>query len=154
MSDADLLRCPFCGSPATCDLRGHGNLFAPRCTNDDCVASCGPVAYTSEAKAVIAWNRRASSGHKGRSEGEGMMGLLRFIASDGDYIVVLDGSQIGRVRRSRRSYDHSNGRTYHSWNWSASPTRGTSTFHHSTRAKAARYLLAALDSAAPESDKG
>ena len=69
------------------------------------------------------------------------MAKLRYIASAGAYDVMLGDVKIGRVAKTRRSYDHSNGRTYRFWCWSALPPLEIATFHHSTRAKAGAYLL-------------
>lgn len=71
---------------------------------------------------------------------------LRYFFEGGGYTVLLDGKFVGRVTRSRSSYDHSNGRTYRSWSWSAFPTGNkVGAFHHRTRASAGQYLRRVLE---------
>lgn len=76
------------------------------------------------------------------------MGTLKYVAEAGGYLVLAGGEFIGRVYRSRSSYDHSNGRTYRSWSWSAVPSNNGAARHQlRTRPEAGRYLLAARNAA-------
>lgn len=71
----------------------------------------------------------------------------RYLPEAGGYTVMLGNTRLGRVCRSRQTYHHSNGRIYHSWNWSAIPIKGDCTFYHSSRTKAGAYLIRAAENA-------
>jgi hypothetical protein len=78
------------------------------------------------------------------TEDEYARARLRYHAESGGY-TVMDGERfIGRVRRSRRSYEHSNGRTYWFWAWAAFPISGDATFRHRTRSEAGKALHRAI----------
>lgn len=69
-----------------------------------------------------------------------MTGRLHYHTEKHGY-KVMDGDRfIGRVSRSRGSYEHSNGRTYRFWSWIAFPPAGRATFHHKTRNEAGKSL--------------
>ena len=71
---------------------------------------------------------------------------LQYVAESAGYTVSLGDIFIGRVKRVRSTYDHSNGRRYHSWQWAAFPPfPHRATFHHSTRARAGTWLLELTD---------
>lgn len=67
---------------------------------------------------------------------------MRYRFTSGGYSVTDGELFLGRVTSSRQSYEHSNGRTYRAWSWSAYPVSGNgATFHFPTRTKAGQYLL-------------
>lgn len=91
-------------------------------------------------------NHEERAGHEAAPRTATAVGKFNYRLESGGY-TVFDGKRfIGRVARRRSSYEHSNGRTYRSWSWSAfTPDWRDATFHHRTRAKAASYLRAAVE---------
>jgi hypothetical protein len=54
---AKMKSCPFCGGKATA-LRSVSNNYYPRCSTEKCVGNQGWVSFSTEEKAVEAWNKR------------------------------------------------------------------------------------------------
>lgn len=69
-----------------------------------------------------------------------MPGKLKFEFASGGYTVLDDGRFIGRVRKVRSTYYHSNGRRYQFWAWAAFKMTGGATFDNRTRAAAVGWL--------------
>lgn len=69
---------------------------------------------------------------------------MKLERASGGYTVMEGNQFLGRVKRLRTSYDHSNGRTYRGWSWAAYPfpvrADKPAQFHHRTRKSAVDYL--------------
>ena len=66
---------------------------------------------------------------------------LRYEIASGGYNVLHGERFLGRVKRLRSAYDHSNGRTYRSWSWAAFPLAGQGSLQHRTRKSAVAWLV-------------
>lgn len=64
MATSELKPCPFCGGEADIvDIpshRDHSMELIVTCVADGCLYECATPAFTTEAEAIAAWNRRAA----------------------------------------------------------------------------------------------
>lgn len=66
---------------------------------------------------------------------------MKYAAESGGYTVTIGANFIGRVRRARDWYEHSNGRVYAFWTWHAYTADGRdASLNNKTRADAGEYL--------------
>lgn len=72
----------------------------------------------------------------------GEKGKITYQAEGGGYTVLCDGVFVGRVKRIRSAYEHSNGRTYRGWSWAAWPVHGRGLYENRTRTKAVAHIIA------------